>query len=304
MTAIRQGIRELTRTGGAPVTVPVQVVSRTRITSGFDRVVVEGPALDQSAGPRPADAFKLMIPAQGHAHVEPPVPGPDGMPQWPEGTAVPVLRAFTVRYFDAEARRLTVDVAVHDHGAAAQWLGRVNPGEQVVLTGMRREFWVGDGVVHHLLVADASALPAAAAILESLGDEVAVTAIVQAAAEDDHALLPDRPGAAIHRIVGPAGAGPDCALVEAVSRTAPHPGRTQAWIAAEADAVRAVRRLVRTELGVAADDLHASAYWKSGMSSDTRDATLLTVYRAAMADGVDLTDPAAVADLELGESVS
>ena len=54
----------------------------------------------------------------------------------------------------------------------------------------------------------------------------------------------------------------------------------------------------RDELGVARDDLHAVAYWKAGRTNTEVDAEAMQRYTKAVADGLDLSDPVIVQDLE------
>lgn len=95
MTSIRREIRRITNEGPRPFGCPVTVVAVRELTPGFSRVTVEGAGLSDYREPRPADAFKLLLPPDGAGAVDFPERGADGLPYWPAGTQRPALRAFT-----------------------------------------------------------------------------------------------------------------------------------------------------------------------------------------------------------------
>lgn len=282
--SIRREIRRITNEGPRPFGCPVTVVAVRELTPGFSRVTVEGAGLSDYREPLPADAFKLLLPPDGAGAVDFPERGADGLPYWPAGTQRPALRAFTVRRFDPARSRLDFDVALHADGLAITWLARIRPGEVIGLSGMRRDFVAGAGVRRHLVVGDASALPAISTIIESLDPVTPATAYVALTHDADRALAPHRNHVDTHWV----GAGELARTV----RTREQPGeRTQVWVAGEAAAVRDIRRFALDDLGVDHDDLFSAAYWKAGRDSTAVDAMLLRGYQAEVASGADVTDP-------------
>lgn len=291
MTTIRREIRRITREGAPPFTCQVTVETVTPVSEGFVRVSVRGDELAAYTDVWPADAFKILLPPDGKGTVDFPHRGDDGLPFWPDGSRRPVLRPFTVRYFDRAGLRIDFDVAVHAGGLAMRWLRGVAAGDVIGLAGMRHEFHAGAGVERHLIVGDASALPAVAAIVDALVPGVPATVYVAVEHHSDTALLAPRPHVTVHWLIGPASAGAGSALATAVRDTPRLDGRTQAWLAAEAGVVRDLRRFVTDDLDVARDDLHAAAYWKTGLDSTEVDAVALGIYQRELASGADVTDP-------------
>jgi NADPH-dependent ferric siderophore reductase len=298
MSSIREELRLQARSLDSRLMCEVSVAAVEPLTPSFGRVVLEGDGIADYSRPFPADAVKLMLPPEGEHAVEFPPMDEHGAPQWARLAHRPVLRAFTVRYADRPARRVTIDVAVHDSGAAMTWLRTARKGDRLGLFGIRRDFHPCSAVDHHLLVADATALPAAAAILESLPPGVHVTAFVQSQAAADQSLVPGREGAEIYRLIAPPQAGAGSELEQAVRAFRPPEGRVQVWIAAESGVVRSLRRYALDELATGRDDLHAVAYWKAGQDSGERDDAAMREYPELLAAGHDLTDPAVVAELE------
>lgn len=289
MTALRTEIRRLAREGAPPFNCSVAVESVREVSASYVRVAVHGAGLEAYRDVLPADAFKAMLPPPGHATVDFPARGADGLPYWPEGTRQPVLRAFTVRRFDPARLLVEFDVLSHD-GVASAWLRRVEPGDVIGLAGMRHEFHAGD-VSRHVIAGDASALPAVAAIVEALPAATPATVYLGVADESDKSLLPRRDGIEVHWVPGGSPLGPDSALAAAVRAGERPAGRIQAWLAAEASVVRDLRRWAVDELGVAREDLHAAAYWKAGLDSTEVDAVNLDRYGREAERGADLSDP-------------
>ena len=299
LTSLRAEIRRLAREGAPAFTCPVAVQSVREVSASYARVTVGGAGLAAYRDVLPADAFKLMLPPGGHGTVDFPARGEDGLPYWPEGTRQPVLRAFTVRHFDPARLLLEFDVLRHE-GLASAWSRAAHPGDTIGLAGIRHEFHAAEGVTRHVLVGDASALPAVSAIIASLPAGTPAAVYVGVAEESDEALLPCRDDVEVHCVRGGSPTGPDSPLAAAV-RAAERPGgRIQAWLAAEAGVVRNLRRWAVDDLGVARDDLHAAAYWKAGLNSTDADALHLARYGAEVERGADAADPDTRERVELG----
>lgn len=288
----------MTQQGPAPFSASVAVEAVWPISHGFRRIAMHGADLDAYTEIWPADAFKLMLPPDGGRRVDFPSRDGQGMPYWPEGTKQPLLRAYTVRSFDAARQRIEFDVALHGQGVAMAWLNSVQPGDGLGISGMRREFYASPDVDRHLIIGDASALPAVAAIVESLPRSVPVVACLAAADESDKQLLPAHENLTAQWVIGHAQSGKDSELERLVRDVVKPQGRTQAWLAGEAAATRELRRFVLDECDIARADMQAGAYWKAGTDSTAVDADKLGRYQRALADGADITEPDVVDSLE------
>lgn len=265
-----------------------------RVSPGFVRVALRGHGLAAYGEVMPADAVKVLLHPDGRADVDEPQWDDDGTPTWPAPARSPLPRALTVRSFNPARLRLELDAMVHDGGLLRTWLDAAKPGAVVGVMGVRRDFYPGDGVTEHLLLADSSALPAVATIVESLPPGLPATVFLAVDHEEDKALLPARPGVEVHWVAGGSPSGRDSALTRAVrelARPVSPGGRVQAWIAAEAGVVRSLRRWALAEHGVAVEDLHATAYWKAGLDGAARDAADLARYQKELAAGGDPFDP-------------
>jgi NADPH-dependent ferric siderophore reductase len=177
-----------------------------------------------------------------------------------------VRRRYTIRRLDRAARLLELQVVVHGDGPGARWAAGVRPGDRVEAIGPRGKVIVVPDADWHLFCGDESALPAIAAMVESLGADATAVVVVEVPGADDEQPL-DVPGGAVrwlHRNGRPAGDG--TALVEAVTGVALPAGRGHAYLAGELRTVAAMRRALG-ERGLAPDQLSPKPYWRMGVAN-------------------------------------
>jgi NADPH-dependent ferric siderophore reductase len=173
-------------------------------------------------------------------------------------------RSYTVRFWDPESLRLTLDFVVHgDAGVAGPWAARAKPGDRLELTGPGGAYAPDPGADWHLMVGDDAALPAIAASLQRVPAGVPVFAVIEVDGPDHRQEL-DSPGELrliwVYRTKGP---GEDPSLqLEAVRALSSAGGRGHAFVHGEATAVRLIRRHLVLERGMAPEWLSASGYWK------------------------------------------
>lgn len=180
----------------------------------------------------------------------------------------PVLRTYTVRRLDLEARELWVDVVLHgDEGVAGPWAAQVRPGATIHVRGPGGAYAPDPAADHHLLVGDESALPAIAATVEALPVRARATVFCEVDGPDDELALhavADVDLRWLHR--GEAAAGTTTLLDDAVRAWAWPEGRVQAFVHGESRLLKTVRPYVRDR--VARGDLSVSAYWRLGATEE------------------------------------
>ncbi|WP_034649565.1 siderophore-interacting protein [Cellulomonas sp. HZM] len=251
-----------------PTPVVAHVLRAERLTPGLVRVVVGGPGLAPFVARGDADSYvKLVFLPAGDRPLL-----PDGRldleavrAALPEGV-VPRQRAYTVRAY-AEGE-LTIDVVVHgDEGIAGPWAAGVTGGEEVLVMGPGGAWSPSDDVDHHLLLGDASALPAIAVALERMRPDARGVAVIEVHDAADELELVAPPGVEV-RWVHAGDGTPGAALVDAALALSIPPGRTGAFVHGEAGAVCRLRRWLRLEHGVAREDLSASGYWRLGVDDE------------------------------------
>jgi NADPH-dependent ferric siderophore reductase len=237
------------------------VVERVeRVTPHLVRVVVGGPELAGFGAGEFTDHYvKLHLPPPGAPYTAPfdveEIRASAPREHWPR------TRTYTVRAWDPETSRLTIDFVVHgDSGVAGPWAMNARPGDVLQLMGPGGAYTPDPDAAWHLLVGDLSVTPAIAAALERIPAGVPVHVIVEVDGPEDEVRL-HSPGDLRLTWVHTGGRQSD-ALVEAVAALDFPDGPVHAFVHGEAAAVRAVRKHLLVDRGVPREALSASGYWK------------------------------------------
>lgn len=269
------------------------------------RVTLAGPMVTDMATWAPDQRVKLFFPAE------------DGSParlSHEEGWHIryramplaqrPAMRTYTIRHLRAEQGEVDIDFVLHGKtGPASRWAIRSVPGESIQITAPQRHFSAQDAggfewkppqaLKQLLLVADATALPAALGILDELAalSKPPITqAFFEVDSREDALPVPDWPGLSVEWLIRDhASAG--TLMVEAV-RQANLPSSASevsdnvaledvnvdeeilwetaesasegfyGWIAGETGAVMSLRKYLITERGIPRESLNLMGYWR------------------------------------------
>lgn len=172
----------------------------------------------------------------------------------------PVRRDYTPRRFDRERRALTIEFALHGHGAASEWARQARPGQQALVGGPRGSFIVPADYDWHLLAGDATALPAIARRLEELPASAQAIVIAQVDAADRRTL-------ACRRTLRLQWVDSADELLQAVRALELPPGEGYAWAGGEASVMATLRRVLADEKHQPKEAMRVAAYWKRGASA-------------------------------------
>jgi NADPH-dependent ferric siderophore reductase len=270
------------------------------------RLTFTGPEVADMTTVAPDQRIKIFFPRDG---IAPDVPKDgDWYKSW---KALPVderapMRTYTIRHLRADQCEVDIDFVLHgETGPASRWATNARPGDRVQMSAPNRraqsridgyEWKPPAGARHILLMADETALPALAGILEELAqrpDLPRVEAFVEVPSNEDRIVLSAwesltlhwlaredeevRPGAlmieAVRRARLPKGAGNADLVLEDIDidanvpweRAAPiEGGDFYAWIAGESEAVMAIRRFLIKERGLDRTTLNLMGYWRFG----------------------------------------
>jgi NADPH-dependent ferric siderophore reductase len=220
------------------------VLEKRHVTPRMLQIVLGGQDLEDFTTPSADDHIKLYVPGEG-GDLE--------------------ARDFTPRHFDAEAKKLTIDIALHPAGPAIRWAEQARIGDVVAIGGPRGSLMIADDFDWWLLIGDETALPAIGRRVEALAEGVrAITlvAVTGPAEEQVFNTRADHLAIWVHRFPNDAtNAQP---VVEALKRIELPPSEGFVWIAAEARVARAARDHVVNTRRHPLQWLRASGYWIEG----------------------------------------
>ena len=227
------------------------------------RIIVGGTELDGMEIDAPAASVRLLLPPPGQRDLV--------MPEWtgnqfelPGGERAPI-RTFTPRHLDTDALELTLDVVVHDSGAASEWADGAQPGDEVAVSGPGRGYDIDVDASSYLLAGDETAIPAISQLLEDLPREMPVQVHVEIAEPAARLELPAHPKADVTWHELPAAGSPGDALVAAVEGLDEVP--PVVWVAGEAASVQRIRKHLFDVRGMTRSAATVRGYWKQGRSA-------------------------------------
>lgn len=194
------------------------------------------------------------------------LPGQDMALTFRRGGAPPVRRRYTIRHFDRDHTRLDLDFVLHGDGPGMRWAQAAHQGNSIEVVGPRGKITLVRDAKWHLFAGDATAVPGALAMMESLpGDVPAVAFLLVDGREERQAVDHNREQQITWHYEEPAAngvAGLTAALTEA---TLPA-GRGHAYLAGEVALVTALKSTLLAR-GWSADDISAKAYWNRGRAN-------------------------------------
>ncbi|WP_199511279.1 siderophore-interacting protein [Nucisporomicrobium flavum] len=259
---------------------PLRVARAARLSSSFVRITLTGEALADFAYHGFDQRVNLLFLPPGADHE-----AFARTADW-RSCGAP-LRVYTVRAYRPEVAELDIDFVLHgDASPASRWAGAAVPGDRIVMIGATPGHPVTDvawkppaSAELLLLAADATALPAAASILESL--DRPARAVLEVPYADDRLPVAGRHditwlvrahGDRIEPVVRSLLGGG--AAVAADARPADEDGIVwdvpsqatgtfYAWLAGESRTVVALRRHLVGERGIDRNAVAFMGYWRS-----------------------------------------
>ena len=218
----------------------LHVVRVETLSPHFKSVTFTGESLGDFISASFDDHVKFMLDAEG---------------------AEPVRRDYTPRRYDAAARELTIEFAVHGDGRAAQWAAQATPGQTATIGGPRGSFIIPTDYAWHLLAGDETALPAIHRRLEELPAGTRAIVLIQVTDAADRRELRSAADLTVQWVASTE------ALLNTVRALELPPGEGYAWCAGEASAMASLRRLLVEEKGLDRHAMRVAAYWKRGATA-------------------------------------
>lgn len=183
---------------------------------------------------------------------------PEGGSRGPAGSGgpAPVMRDYTIRHVDHDARELSLDFVLHPHGPAGRWAAAAAPGHELGVLGPRGSQLYPGTCASYLIVADETGLPATERFLTELPSAARVRVLALLPADGSARTLDGESRAEVTWL-------PDTTLVHAVAGTTLDAG-TFVWAAGEAGIMQKLRRHLHDERGLDAEHVVVRGYWRTG----------------------------------------
>ena len=272
-------IQEMTRADRTPVRVRnelrfrlllVQVVAQ--ITPNLVRVTLGGDELAGFTSSGFDDHVKVFFPDPITGEIALPdiAVGAEERkgPRVDDGSPRPLMRDYTPHHFDAKANTLQIDFVLHEAGPATAWARQAKPGQRLGVGGPRGSFMMTTDFDWHLLIGDATALPAISRRLAELPASTKAVVIAEVETPEDEIKLTSAAGLSVtwaHR--RPANGEAATTLPEALktlSKAGLPSGDFYAWIACESLTAKALRVQLIAENSANPKWMKAAGYWKEG----------------------------------------
>jgi NADPH-dependent ferric siderophore reductase len=249
--------------------VTLSVVRREQLSPNMVRIVAGGEGFADFVDNGYVDRYvKIAFPQPG---VEYPEPLDlwrirETMPreQWP------FTRTYTLRWVDEAARELAIDFVVHgDEGLAGPWAARAVPGDPLTFTGPGGAYNPSPAADWYLFAGDEAALPAIAAVLESLPAEAGGLVFLEVDSDADILQLSAPAGMRVTWVTrngAPAGTG--SRLVDAVADADWPDGRVDVFAHGERGYMKGLRQVFFEQRGLERSQVSLSGYWAKGRVED------------------------------------
>lgn len=258
------------RVGARPEGQPTPAVRQTRIvrmkrsvrlTPNMQRVTIEGDELADFPACQEGAHIRLMLPAHRQSEI-------DFRSQIEEGARRPITRTYTVRHHRPDMNELDIDFALHPHGRACSWAKSAQAGDFIAIAGPGAKKLTDFSVDWFLLMADMTAIPAAAAALEDLPRDAVGHAVFEIASWSDRQPFEAPPGICVQWLINPRPHVPNERQLVTVKELPWFGGTPGVFVAGESSVMKAARAYLTEERGISRKGLYASAYWKVGLREE------------------------------------
>lgn len=259
--------------------VTAEVVAAERISPSFVRLSLAGEGLNAWRHLGFDQWFRLAIPVAGDATRFDRLSERFDMRGYlryltlPRATR-PAIRNYTVREFDAEARRLDIDFVVHGEdetasagssgsGIAGPWAASLPLGAHVALIDQGCGYRPVADATRVVLAGDESALPAVLGILRDLPRDAVGHAIIEVPDAADRQAHEAPDGVDVHWVVRAHSAAPGAEALAALTELPAWTGPVSAFVAGEQKLATGGRRHLVNDRGVGRGAVDFCGYWRA-----------------------------------------
>lgn len=257
--------------GGRPERpqVVLEVINRVQISDHLIRLTFGGPGFKDFVDKDATDRYIKILFAKPELGLTRPY-NMDELRERLPLEDLPVRRTYTVRHLDVEAGTIDVDFVVHgDEGLAGPWAYNAKIGDPVCFMGPGGIYAPKNEFDYHLLVGDETAIPAIAASVESMSEDMVGQVVIEVAGKGDEVEFSHPTGVDILWLHRGSSFTPQATVLESAVRELPWPeGRVQIFSHGEREVMKRLRAYFYDERGVDRRDMSLSAYWAFGRAED------------------------------------
>lgn len=249
--------------------INLTVLRREQLSAHMVRIVAGGEGFAEYVNNDFVDRYvKIAFPQPGVEYPEP-------LDLWAVRESMPRelwphTRTYTVRWVDSAAGELAIDFVIHgDEGLAGPWAAAAQPGDALIFTGPGGGYNPDPAADWYLLAGDEAALPAIAAVIESLPAGARGLAFLEVDTDADIQPIAAPAGlklAWLKRDGAPAG-GSDL-LVNAVRDAEWPDGRVDVFAHGERGYMKGLREVLFRQRGLERSQVSLSGYWAMGRVED------------------------------------
>lgn len=169
-----------------------------------------------------------------------------------------VMRDYTPLSRDAANGELVLEFALHGHGAAASWAQQAEVDMTAMIGGPKGSMIIPAEQDWHLLVGDASSLPAIRRRLAELPATARVDVLLLRSDSTAPWSLPQQAAWCVTQVAD------EAALLAALRSWRQAPGNGFAWCAGEGGLMRQARNILLEEKQLPRAGVKVAAYWRQG----------------------------------------
>ncbi len=203
---------------------------------------------------------KIFFPHPGEDRPVAPTVGATGL-IFPEGVRKPAFRDYTPRRYDPVTNELKIEILLHGDGPGSTWATQAKPGHIVGIGGPKGSLILSEDFDWYLLVGDETALPAISRRLEEITPGSKVIAVIEVENQQEERHFETAADLTLTWVYRNQGRE---TLLDAVRQSDFPSGDCYAWAAGETDAIRAVRKHLIEDRGLAKEWMKTAGYWKKG----------------------------------------
>ena len=255
----------------SPLTLTV-VTSQPIADGALQRLKLTGEGLQRIPDDYYGKHIKLLFKRDGQQRLQLPIVE-HGKVRWPDPAQKPFARTYSIYQYDRLRNELTVDFVAHQPaGVASRFASQARPGDELGFSGPGPATLIDRASRAFLLVADLSALPAVAAIAESLRYYQQLHILLELVEPRlaEQLIAQYLPTTAPYVRVVPQRFNPQQTLVEPFTNALaqlPEQG-TSIVLAGEHSSVVTLRKICR-DAGIARSALYAVPYWRHLQDEDS-----------------------------------